>query len=81
MRKYKIVIAISLLLVILIYLFKPKKIKWEFLAYKNEEAYSLNDSYFEKIFDDHTDLKIFSSKHSKEESAKYPKYCSDYIKI
>jgi hypothetical protein len=58
-----------------------KKNKWRFFAYKTEEDYNNSNPYFIKEFDDHTELKVFSGKHSAQEKIVYRQYCSTYKKL
>jgi hypothetical protein len=63
---------------------KPLKqpvVMWCFCAYKSEKDYERGVHYFEKYFTDHTEMKIFSGKHSAKEKPLYPDYCSMYWKI
>ena len=54
---------------------------WIFTAYKNEKEYENNNPFFDKKFSDFNKMKIFSANHSYKNRIKYPKYCSNYIKI
>jgi len=56
-------------------------IMWRFCAYKTEKDYESGKHYFVKDFLDHTEMKVFSGKHSAKEKSLYPDYCSMYWKI
>jgi hypothetical protein len=56
-------------------------VMWRFCAYKTKKDYESGDHYFMKDFLDHTEMKIFSGKHSAKEKPLYPDYCSMYWKI
>lgn len=53
-------------------------VMWRFIAFKSIEDYNNAKPYFEKLFKDHTELKVFSAKHSKEEKVLHPEYVSTY---
>jgi hypothetical protein len=53
-------------------------VMWRFIAFKNIEDYNNAKPYFEKLFKTHTELKIFSAKHSKDEMVLHPEYISTY---
>ena len=53
--------------------------KWIFKSYHNEDDYKSGTHYFQKIFNDFNELKMFSASHSHE--SKNPKYVSQYQKI
>lgn len=55
--------------------------KWLFRAYESESHYNKGVYFFEKVFDDHDDLKEFSAKHSRENKVIVPNYCSMYWRI
>ena len=54
---------------------------WRFIAFKNLKDYDEAKPYFEKLFDSHTELKIFSAKHSLIEKVLYPEYVSTYHRL
>ena len=56
-------------------------ITWCFRAYESDAHYKKNDFFFERMFNDHTEMKDFSSKHSYNNKQKYPEYCSMYWRI
>lgn len=56
-------------------------VMWRFCAYKTEEDYESGEHYFMKDFLDHTEMKVFSGKHSAEEKPLHIDYCSMYWKI
>ena len=56
-------------------------VMWRFCAYKSEKDYESGEHYFVKDFIDHTEMKVFSGKHSAKEKSLYPDYCSMYWKI
>ena len=47
-------------------------VMWRFRAYESETHYKRDDFFFEKMFADHTEMKVFSSRHSYENKDKYP---------
>ena len=56
-------------------------VMWRFIAFKNFNDYSAAKPYFEKVFENHTELKIFSAKHSLTEKVLYPEYISTYHRL
>jgi hypothetical protein len=56
-------------------------IMWRYCAYKTEKDYESGKHYFVKDFLDHTEMKVFSGKHSAKEKPLYSDYCSMYWKI
>jgi hypothetical protein len=53
-------------------------VMWRFCAYKSTKDYERGVHYFEKYFDDHTEMKLFSAKHSAKEKPRNPNYVSMY---
>jgi hypothetical protein len=53
-------------------------VMWRFCAYKSEKDYECGVHYFEKYFTDHTEMKVFSAKHSSTEKPSNPNYVSMY---
>lgn len=51
---------------------------WVFRAYTTEQAYRTERFFDEKEFTDHTEMKVFSAKHSAEHKRIYPNYVSNY---
>lgn len=51
---------------------------WLFRAFKNNEDYKQQKPFFEKVFDDHATMKVFSAKHSRKFIEKHPDYVSNY---
>lgn len=49
-----------------------------FLAFKSEEDFNNASPYFERVFDNHTEMKVFSAQHSLREKELYPGYVSTY---
>jgi len=56
-------------------------VMWRFCTYKTVEDYEKGKHYFIKNFFDHTEMKVFSGKHSANEKTLYPNYCSTYFHI
>lgn len=56
-------------------------VMWLFRAYESEAHYEKDDFFFERMFNDHTEMKVFSSNHSYNNRQKYPEYCSMYWRI
>jgi hypothetical protein len=57
---------------------KQPAVIWRFCAYKSEKDYERGVHYFEKYFKDHTEMKVFSAKHSAIEKPRNPNYVSMY---
>lgn len=53
-------------------------VMWRFCAYKSENDCKRGVHYFEKYFTDHTEMKVFSAKHSASEKPRFPNYVSMY---
>ena len=60
---------------------QPHNVVWRFRAYESEAHYEKDDFFFERMFNDHTKMKVFSSKHSYNNRQKYPEYCSMYWRV
>jgi hypothetical protein len=56
-------------------------VMWRFIAFKNLNDYNEAKPYFEKAFDNHTELKTFSAKHSSVEKLLHPEYISTYHRL
>ena len=56
-------------------------VMWRFRAYESESYYERGEFFFEKMFNDHTEMKVFSSRHSYENRQKFPDYCSMYWRV
>lgn len=61
-----------------------EKIIWVFVAYKNVSG-DIDEKggvpFFSKLFDDHTQLKTFSAKHSAEHKKNVSGYNSTYFEL
>jgi hypothetical protein len=60
---------------------KKEKTRWVFRAYEDGEYYKWGMHFFERVFYDHTKLKVFSAEHSYKNKDKYPDYVSTYWRI
>ena len=56
-------------------------VMWRFRAYESEAHYEKDNFFFERMFNDHTKMKVFSSNHSYNNRQKYPEYCSMYWRV
>ena len=57
---------------------QQRAVMWRFIAFKNLDDYNKSKPYFERVFNNHTELKVFSSKHSASEKVLHPDYVSTY---
>lgn len=57
------------------------EIKYLFMAFKSEQDYKQSAPFFVKLFDTPTEVKVFSTQHSRELKKDKPDYCSTYRKV